>query len=179
MTLPLYRRLLGAAFDRLPPRVRALHDIQGRSVWHGRVDVERGTALICRLIAKIGRLPPVGKDQPLTVTFTPQDGAELWHRAFGTRVFASRQSLGRGTIHERVGPARLTLVPSVSSDGLNMSLAALHVLGIPIPRALLPKVATRERDADRRYHFEVDVHVPVLGRLIRYEGWLEPVRNGG
>lgn len=173
-TAPLYRRVLGQNFERLPSKVRALHDLDGVSLWSGRADVERGTSFFCRLIAGLAGLPPDGLDQPLTVVFTAKSGAETWHRTFGPAVFLSHQSQGGPCIHERVGPARLTLVPEVTSAGLHLSLAAVHVLGIPVPKLFLPVVSTREYEVAGRYHFEVVSDLKVFGRLVRYSGWLEP-----
>ena len=171
---PLYRRLLGADFDRLPPAVRSLHDVRERSVWIGRADVERGTSFVCRLIAAIAGLPPAGPDQPLTVTFTPENGAEIWHRAFGARVFRTVQALGPGVILEQSGPARLTLAPRLTAAGLSLDIQAAHVLGIAVPGWLLPIAKTSEYDSDGRYQFEVEARLPWFGRLVRYAGWLQP-----
>ncbi len=44
MTTPLYRRVLGARFDALPPKVRALHDLSRPCTWRGEADVERAVA---------------------------------------------------------------------------------------------------------------------------------------
>jgi hypothetical protein len=40
------------------------------------------------------------------------------------------------------------------------------------------RVLSRSGMRDGRYHFSVDVRLPVLGQLIAYEGWLEPQRDG-
>lgn len=175
LAIPLYRRVLGASFDRLPPLVRALHDLDGSAVWSGRADVERGTHPICRLIAVIARLPQPGPDQPLTVTFTAAGDAERWHRAFGDRVFPSLQRAGHGGILERIGPAVITLVPQADATGLGLTVSRLTVFGMPMPRALVPIVATREHEADGRYRFEVEARLPHFGRLVRYAGWLAPI----
>lgn len=80
MSLPLYRRVLGARFEQMPARVRELHDIQGISVWAGKASVQRGRSLACRLAALVSGLPPEGRDQPLRVTFTPVGARERWSR---------------------------------------------------------------------------------------------------
>ena len=172
--LPLYRRLLGVEFDRLQPTVRALHDVHERSVWTGRADVERGTSIVCKVIAAMAGLPPAGSDQPLTVTFAPDDGGEIWHRSFGQSVFRTRQALGAGVILEKAGPARLTLLPKVSTQGLSLDLTGVHVAGIPVPRLLLPEVETREYEKDGRYHFTVAARIKGFGLLVCYTGWLQP-----
>lgn len=171
----LYRRLLGRDFDRLPPSVRRLHDLDGESVWQGRCDVQRGNSRLARLAAAIAGLPPEGAGQSLRVTFTACDGEEIWHREFGTKVFRTRQWASGNAVCERIGPAAVvTLMPGVAAEGLSLSLAGLHVLGVPVPRFMHPAVATREYEVGGRYHFEVELRAPWLGRIVRYAGWLEP-----
>ena len=59
---PLFRRLLGDAFDALPDAVRALHDLApGRhGTWRGEATIVRGKGLPARLCAAATRLPPAG-----------------------------------------------------------------------------------------------------------------------
>lgn len=183
--VPLYQRVLGPDFDRLPVMVRALHDVREKSTWTGRADVERGTSILCRVLAVLAGLPPTGEDQPLTVTFTPDNGAEVWHRAFGTTVFRTRQSAGgqspgnTSVILETAGPplldlVRLHLKPYASADGLSLDLIAMRIIGIPVPRFLVPSVVTREYELDGRYRFEVEAEIKAWGRLVHYSGWLVP-----
>ncbi len=185
INIPLYRRVLGAEFDRLPPMVQALHDVREKSTWSGRAGVERGSSIICRLIAAVTGLPPTGADQPLTVTFTPENGTEVWHRAFGKSAFRTVQSAvgqgedNTGVIEEAAGPAglplvRLQLKTCVSADGLSLDLIGVRVIGLPLPRILVPSVVTREYERDGRYRFEVEAEINGLGRLVRYAGWLAP-----
>ncbi len=49
--IALYRRLLGARFDELPPRVCELHDLTAPATWAGRADVERGKSWVARTAA--------------------------------------------------------------------------------------------------------------------------------
>lgn len=175
MTMPLYRRLLGARFDALSPRVAALHDVAAVSVWRGRADVERGRSLIARALASLLGLPPAGRDQPLEVTFTPDGGTELWERRFGDAVFRSLQYERRGLLRERVGPVTLVFALDVSPAGLALVPKGVRCFGVPLPRFALPAVRTLESERDGRYRFEVEGSLPLLGLLVRYEGWLERV----
>lgn len=175
MTTPLYRRVLGDRFDAMPPEVRALHDVSSPSTWRGEADVERGASKIARLIGWIARLPPTSRALPLEVTFTPDGRGEQWRRSFGRHVFPTHQSAGDGVILERIGPATVALQPTAGPDGLALSLVAMRVLGVPVPRPMLPLVATRETEHGGRYHFEVEAVLPLAGLLVRYRGWLERV----
>jgi hypothetical protein len=171
--LPLYRRLLDARFDALPARVRELHDVTKASVWIGRANVERGRSWVARAVATLFSLPPEGKDQPLCVRFEPVAGRELWTRAFGARQFRSVQFQSDAWLGERVGVVTLRSELEASPDGLTLRLRKVHVLGVALPRWLHPCVRTFESERDGRYRFEVEAHLPLLGLLVRYAGWLE------
>jgi hypothetical protein len=169
--LSLYRRLLGARFDVLPARVGELHDVTETSVWVGRADVERGP--IARAVAMLFWLPPDGSNQPLRVRFEPGGGREIWTRAFGEREFRSVQFQRGEWLAERVGAVTLLSELEASSDGLALKLRRVRVLSIPLPRRLHPCVRTFENQRDGRYRFEVEAHLPLVGLLVRYAGWLE------
>ena len=50
---------------------------------------------------------------------------------------------------------------------------------VPLPRAWAPRAVAREGvDALGRFCFDVAINVPIAGRLVRYRGWLAPVRHG-
>ncbi|MET0541563.1 MAG: DUF4166 domain-containing protein [Variovorax sp.] len=169
----LYRRLLGARFEVLPARVRELHDVTAPSIWHGSADVVRGPSMPARLLATVLRLPPDGPHQSLRVSFEPKDGREFWTRQFDRAVFRSVQFERDGLQCERIGPSCLMSAPVASSDGLALELRAITVFGVPLPGALHPRVRTFECEHGGRYHFEAEAHLPLVGLLVRYAGWLE------
>jgi hypothetical protein len=169
----LYRSLLGERFDMLPARVRELHDLTEPAVWIGRADVERGRSWVARVLATLFSLPPDGKDQPLRVSFVPGNGQEQWTREFGARTFRSVQFESSGLLSERIGMSCLISALEASPDGLALRLQGMRVLGISLPRALHLRVRTFESEQDGRYRFEAEAHLPVVGLLVRYAGWLE------
>ena len=170
---PLYRRLLGARFEELPPRVRELHDLTAPATWTGRADVERGKSWVARLAAALLSFPASGRDQPLSVTFAPDRGRETWTRRFGEKVFPSLQYERGGRLFERVGPSSLVFTLDVSPAGLALVLTGVRFLGVPLPRLLHPAVRTMESERGGRYCFEVEAILPLFGLLVRYSGWLE------
>ena len=171
--MALYRRLLGARFDRLPLRVRELHDVAAVSRWVARADVERGRGPAARLIATVLALPPDGRDQPLSVTFEPVDGREIWTRRFGVSVFRSVQYERGGLLRERAGPVTFLFAPEASGEGLALNLRGVRFLGVPLPRFAHPSVRTFESERDGRYSFDVEGSLPLVGLIVRYAGWLE------
>jgi Domain of unknown function (DUF4166) len=175
MSLPLYRRLLGAAFDALPARVRELHDLGRLSVWEGRATVERGRSPVARIVAALSSLPPAGDDQPLRVTFAAVADREIWARQFGKALFRSVQYEAGGRLRERVATVTFVFATAASSDGLVLKLDGFRILAVPLPRLLHPAVRTLESEQEGRYCFEVEAHLPLVGLLVRYSGWLRPV----
>jgi hypothetical protein len=175
MSVAFYRRLLGAAFEALPARVRELHDLDRLSVWEGRAKVERGRSLVARLVAALSSLPPAGDDQPLRVTFAAVGDREVWARQFGKALFRSVQYEVGGQLRERVAMATFVFATAASTDGLALKLEGFRVFGVPLPRLLHPAVRTFESDQGGRYCFEVEAHLPLVGLLVRYSGWLRPV----
>jgi Domain of unknown function (DUF4166) len=177
--LPLYARVLGQDFAKLPPVVRQLHDVTFATTWQGRADVVRGTNPVARLIATLFGLPPAGPDQALTVTFTPDAvGGETWVRSFAGRRFVSVQTQDGACLCERVGLARLLLRPSASARGLALDLASVHVMGVRMPRFVTPRIVTFESATpEGAYAFAVEARLPGLGLLVDYRGTLAPLRD--
>jgi hypothetical protein len=116
MSRPLYRRLLGPDFDKLPARVRELHDLDGVSVWQGRAKVERGRSPVSRIAATLSSLPPEGDDQPLRVTFATVGDKEIWARQFGKALFRSVQYERGGLLRERVAISTFVFATVASAD---------------------------------------------------------------
>jgi Domain of unknown function (DUF4166) len=173
---PLYRRLLGPLFDELPAQVQRLHDVEAPVTWSGRADVQRGSTMPARALARLFGLPPHGADQPITVMFVPQGYAEVWTRIFGADRFVSTQRASGDELRETVGPLTLRMTLQGNRSGLGLTLVGARFLGIiPVPGLLLPRIRTHENEIDGRYHFDVEARLPVFGLLVHYRGWLERV----
>jgi hypothetical protein len=48
------------------------------------------------------------------------------------------------------------------------------VFGIPLPQALAPFGSAYESAEDGRFHFHVEIRLPVIGLIVGYRGWLVP-----
>ena len=119
---PLYRRIMGEAFDRLPAEFRAIHGVLREGVAVGTADEVLGAAnWLGRIVAAIMRFPPAGS-YPVQVWFTEREGVERWRRRFGGHEFASTLSQNGSGLVERFGPIRFSIALDGDAPGLRMRL---------------------------------------------------------
>jgi hypothetical protein len=179
---PLYRRLLGDAFDALPAPIRAMHDLAGPLSAAGRASIERGNGIGARLIAAVIRFPPAGEDIPVRVDFDVSQGREIWRRSFDGHRMTSTQEEGRGRFDrllcERFGPLAFGIALVCGERRLDLVLRRWSVFGIPMPRALLPLIVAHETVEDGRFRFFVEIKLRLVGLVVRYRGWLVPASAG-
>lgn len=174
--MPLFARAIGPeAWERMPPSYRQAHSPNGSHVLVGRAEISRGGGLLSRAVARVFGFPPAGSDIAVTVTMTEKQGGELWVRDFAGRQFRSELTAARpGYVLERFGPFRFELRLPIKDRRMAMVVEKGWSLGIPFPRALLPVSDTVEFEADGRFHFDVRLSAPIVGFIVRYQGWLEP-----
>jgi Domain of unknown function (DUF4166) len=175
---PLYRRVLGEAWDSLPAPLQTMHDVQSERSAVGVAVVERGGGLLARLVAFVIGLPTAGADIPITVFFRARHGREYWQRQFAGRAFSSVQEEGRGRFErllcERFGPIYVGIALVCESDRLRLVVRRWSVCGIPMPRTLAPRGNSYEFAQAGRFHFHVEIGHPFTGLIVRYRGWLVP-----
>jgi NAD(P)-dependent dehydrogenase (short-subunit alcohol dehydrogenase family) len=171
----VYRRVLGAAYDRQSRAGQALHDA-GPSRWQGRCSVEGASSAAGRLVARLFQLPAPAEDAPITVEFATAGSGEAWTRRIGGRVMRSRQFIGlrkpAGWIVERFGLFEFDLELRVAGERLALLMRGMRCCGLPLPRALWPRTEATESERDGRFCFDVEIGLPLVGRLVRYRGWL-------
>jgi hypothetical protein len=168
----LFHRVLGEAYCSLPPALRKIHDGGARHTWAGRCDIERGENLLVRLMATIASLPPTGRDVPVTVQIATDTDHETWTRDFGGHIMRSTLKLRDGLLSERLGPVSLCFELCNEQGAIEWRLRAVHYLGLPLPTRFFIGTCARETWANERYNFYVHVSLPILGLLVRYQGWL-------
>lgn len=175
---PLYKRILGGAFDQLPQQIRDMHTITAAQTAEGRADIDRGGNPLARFIGWIFRFPRQAKDVPVTVRFTSDGRCETWRRQFGAHAFASDHAEGRGRsdklLEEHFGPFSFGLALVASPERLSFVVRRWKVFGLPLPVALAPFGDSFEYVADGRFHFDVAIRMPLVGLIVRYRGSLAP-----
>jgi hypothetical protein len=177
---PLYRRLLGTAYERLPQPLRVMHDLDGDLVAEGVATITRGTSLLSRVAAWVIGFPPAGENVPVTVTFRARDGRERWRRNFAGLEFESLQEEGCGRnerlLCERFGPLNMAMALVIDGDRLRLVMRRWSAFGIPLPLALAPRSNSYELAEDGRFRFNVEIGHPFTGPIVTYRGWLVPRR---
>lgn len=176
---PLFRRILGDDFDRMPAPIREMHDLRHDSVAVGVSEIARGQSVVARLIGMVTGLPPAGAEVPVSVTFALRDGTEVWRRDFDGRGFRTRLGAAAarpGHVVERYGPTAFLLELRADGAGLDLLVRRMTAFGLPVPRALWPRVVASERVVDGQFAFDVTMNLPFGGLLVRYRGRLQPPR---
>ncbi len=174
---PLYKRILGPAFDEMDAPLQSLHDGSAQSRWSGTAQVTRGKNPIARLSAWLFGFPPANDATPVTVTLTSEAGREIWQRDFNGKRFRSTQYAGTGRharlLMERFGPVTVALAVTVQNGRLDLIPQSWRVFGIPLPRWSRPKGDCFERGGDGDFHFDVTIGAPIIGVIVRYAGTLQ------
>lgn len=173
---PLYRDLLGDAWHRLPPAIRAMHDLTETRTVSGRARVERGGGLPARLAAALMGFPKAVEDTPVSVRFDLRNGVETWTRTFGQESFSSTQFAGKGRsrrlLCERFGPLTFAMALELRDGRLRLVLRRWSAFGVPLPMCLCPRSKAYETEAEGRFRFHVEISHPLTGLIVRYTGWL-------
>jgi len=171
----LYRRALGAEFDRLAPALQKFHSVTAEHKFSGRAEIFQGVRL-ARLAAGVARFPKLEGDVPIQLSVTRDGETEVWSRLFGDHATRSVQWLLRpGIIAERVGPATILMQPRVEEGHLRMPIIGMRGFGVPLPAPLVATGGGVERvEASGEILFDVSARAVGVGLLISYKGALAP-----
>jgi hypothetical protein len=174
----LFARAVGPEFDGLPAPIRALHETPGRSIWRGRASVEGAANPLAGLVARAFGFPKAGEGVAVEMAIDADGDRSIWRRRIGGSRFESRLSSQKsgGPVVERFGPFAFDLTLSPEGGRLVYRVQGWRLLGVSMPKAWAPTTATHEQiDAEGRFAFDVEIGLPVAGRMVRYRGWLERV----
>lgn len=164
----LFARILGNAFDDLPPAVKELHSVEGIRHFNGSSTVT--SSWLARVLLGF---PASGYNVPLRFTVeTLADGREIWTRDFETgRNFVTvlRQE-GKHLVECWAGVVDIELALDAEPEGISWKIVGHRVFGLPVPRLFWPKIDAKETTENGRYHFSVEVSGMVQ---LGYAGWLD------
>lgn len=173
----LFPGMLGVAWTRLPESVRHLHGGQS-SLARGSAHVDGDRHWRARLVRALARLPPPTEAIDLALEIRTHATGERWLRRFGQRPMRTElagSTRHAGALEERLGPARLTFVFEVVDARLHWIVREVRVLGVTLPLHWFRGMRASCSEEHGRYAFDIDVRLPLVGRLVAYSGWLEPV----
>lgn len=170
----LFQEALGDKFIELPAPIREGHSVFITKTLRGRVDVERGKNRIANLIANCFQFSKTCSNAPILMTMDRKDDTEIWMREIDGNSFRSTLSAGArpGEIFERFGQVKFKIHLRPETGKLHYDIVSARFFGIPLPLPLLPRSNTHERVEGGKFVFDVDITLPLFGRLISYKGWL-------
>jgi hypothetical protein len=180
-TVGLYPQVLGADWHSLAEPVRRLHTPGAIVRAAGTFRVRRGTNRLARLLAWLACLPAECDSVDLQLVVTPMGDTEEWRRHFGGRPFATIQGARGGLLIERTGLTELWFELDVVDGALRYqstrSALRLAFVRVPLPSWLSPRVQASETQMAGMVSVSVEVWLPLLGRLIAYEGTLTSIET--
>jgi hypothetical protein len=173
----VYERLLGERFRDLPAALQMLHGVRGGRTMTGRCFVERGTHPLARVIAALLRLPPSGGEQALTLRLTATSRREIWDRLFASAPMRSTMRPGKasryGLLVERMGALSFGFRVTATPQALRLDQVDSRICGLRLPSWACGRVGAIETAETGRIRFEVVADLPLVGRLVRYGGWID------
>jgi hypothetical protein len=181
-SIPLYKRILGEAWDALPAPIAELHNLTTKEQKaEGIARVETGKYIFARLLAALHGFPRTGEHVPVKVSFQRRDDGELWQRDFAGRKFSTFQSEGRGyadqLLVEKFGPVTFWMALILKQGKLHSVTRRWSVFGIPLPLAFAPNASVYEYADGNDFCFHVEVKHWFMGLLVRYDGKLQVIKN--
>jgi hypothetical protein len=172
--VPLFQRVMGDAFAKLPVPVKRIHTVIGDGGAEGMANVTRGKSILARLVAAIMHFPPEGSHQ-VHVAFQEDHGIERWTRSFGSHVFESELSQSGEYLVERFGPMRFAFKLPTDASGLEMDMRQWSIFHVPMPMFLAPRSSAKEYAVGDEFVFDVAIGLPLVGDVVRYKGTLRPI----
>jgi len=178
----LYSAVLGKDWLALSENVRCAHAAGGEL--RGVFRITYGAGWAARKLARWSDLPPAAEAAETRLQISSEDAGERWERSFNGAAFTTRQWRGKdGLLVERFGEWEFHFKLRVQEgnlfydqSGARLCLGACH---FPMPRACAPLIFAQEvPDGAARVLVTVTVTLPLVGRLISYEGYLNVKGNG-
>jgi hypothetical protein len=126
------------------------------------------------MFASILGLPRAGKDVPVRLEVRVDGDREQWLRHFPGGCLRSVQWADGNLLMESVGLASFSSALVVDGSSLSYEFRRAWFAGIPLPVWLSPYVDGRALAGETGWRVAVHVFAPFLGRIVKYEGWVEP-----
>jgi hypothetical protein len=178
---PFFRRLLGSAYEALPPAIRQAHEVHGVLILEGKADAAGPDNFLGALIAWLFRLPQSGSNLPVRVEMRSEDdGSETWTRIYPGVTMRSNLRNPDSMTHqldEILGPLSIRLQWKPTARGLQLRTISARIFGCPLANVLRPRSNASETVGDDgQFHFDVPIVLPLIGTIVHYKGSLKPAK---
>ena len=170
----LYQRVLGERFADLHPALRRFHSSEADISGVGLFRVIHHPGWLRRMVAFVAGLPPAGDAVAVRLEVSPTGTGERWVRSFAGRPLVTFQTVEGGLLMERGGPICFGLVLEVVEGGMTFRTRRAWLLGIPLPKWIAPNVEAEVVPNEAGWRAEVRLRLPLLGRILDYEGEVVP-----
>ena len=170
----LYQRILGEEFALLPEVLRRFHGSDAGGRLEGSFRVERGRGRMRGLLARLGGLPPASERVPLRLDVRVAGEEEHWTRSFGETHLHTRQFARGGRLVELHPPWKLKIRLGATERGMELDHERCYCFGIPLPRALAPRVESFVETRGESWFVAVTIGMPFVGMVCRYSGEVRP-----
>lgn len=171
-TPSLYRRILGDKLDVLPQPLRKFHESPGGARAQGTFHVTRGPGRLRGWLAALLGFPPTAPNVPLELQVAVEGDRERWIRRFDKHPLETLQWQSRNLLIESGGPMRFGFELIADKSSLRYRLVRAWFCLVPLPRWLSPRLEGIESHREGGWNVEVKFALPVVGMLIRYEGFV-------
>lgn len=125
-------------------------------------------------LASLLGLPAAGQNVSVRVEVKVEGDRERWVRQFEGRRVETVQWLHGGLLMESFGATTFSSSLAIEGPCLRYEFRRAWFAGIPLPRRLAPFVDGRVYAGDGGWRVAIRISAPLLGELVRYEGWVEP-----
>ena len=160
------------AFFRLAPKLQQAH--VGHVCLRGWANVERGNWLAHLLCNAMG-FPKASQRCELEVDCIHSKTRMEWKRNFSGIKMESYFEIKKGFLVEKLGMLKIYFNAVEENTSLHYKPVFMTYLGLRLPKFLAPSVVAYESQVNDKYHFFVDVKMPIIGRVIAYQGEVDVI----
>lgn len=171
----LYPAIVGEAWQRVAPAVKAMHGPGFRA--EGTLTVTHGANAIARLLARLSGAPPPGNDVPVVLVVALDGARQRWSRSYGTHAVVTSQWVRAGRVIEAYAGLAVHFRFEVDAEGAlvyrqERTTLEIGPLSIPLPSFFAPRARGRVAPGVGTNEAKVDVSVaaPIFGLLVSYAG---------
>ncbi len=163
---------MGDAFFRLAPKLQQAH--VGHVCLRGWATVERGNWL-AHLICNVMRFPKASQRCELKVECKHSKTRMEWKRNFAGVKMESYFEIKKDFLLEKLGMLKIYFNAIEENTSLHYKPVFMTYFGLRLPKFISPLVIAYESEVDDKYRFFVDVKMPLIGRVIAYNGELDVI----